>query len=83
MTATIAARPAFSPAAAGDSSDLLEQALRELRIPAGDTFYWIATESRRARNMRLWLGQERGIPKDWMKAKGYWKAGADEDGEDD
>lgn len=64
-----------------DQSDLLEQALRESPTPAGDTFYWIATESRRARNMRLWLSEQRGVPKDWMKAKGYWKAGAD-DGDD-
>jgi len=66
-----------------DRSDLLEQALRELPTPVGDTFYWIATESRRTRNMRLWLSEERGVPKDWMKAKGYWKAGADEDDDDD
>jgi NADPH-dependent ferric siderophore reductase len=62
-----------------DQSGLLEQALRELSTPVGDTFYWIATESRRTRNMRLWLSEERGVPKDWMKAKGYWKAGADGD----
>ena len=66
---------------AADQSELLEQALRELPTPAGDTFYWIATESRRTRNMRLWLSEERGVPKDWMKAKGYWKAG--DDGDDD
>lgn len=47
--------------AAGNGSDLLEQALRALSTPAGDTFYWIATESHRARNMRLWLSQERGV----------------------
>lgn len=64
-----------------ESCDLLEQALRELPTPRGDVFYWIATQSRRARNMRLWLSQERGVPKDWLKAKGYWKAGADEDDE--
>ncbi|MGH8158025.1 MAG: siderophore-interacting protein [Rhodanobacter sp.] len=64
-----------------EQSKLLEQALRELPTPAGDTFYWIAAESHRTRNMRLWLSEERGVPKDWMKAKGYWKAGAD-DGDD-
>ena len=66
-----------------DHSGLLEQALRELSTPVGDTFYWIATESRRTRSMRQWLSEERGVPKDWLKAKGYWKAGADEDDEDD
>jgi len=65
-----------------DRSELLEHALRALRIPAGDTFYWIATESRRARNMRQWLSLERNVPKDWLKAKGYWKAGADDSDDD-
>ncbi|GAB2543572.1 siderophore-interacting protein [Rhodanobacter koreensis] len=64
-----------------DRSDLLEQALHELPTPAGDTCYWIAAESRRTRNMRLWLGEERGVPKDWIKAKGYWKADAAADDE--
>jgi NADPH-dependent ferric siderophore reductase len=61
-----------------DRSDLLEEALRHLPVPPGDTFYWIATESRRARAMRIWLGQERNAPKDWIKATGYWKAGTDD-----
>ncbi len=61
-----------------DRSELLEQALRQRPAPPGDTFYWIATESHRARAMRIWLNQERGVPKDWVKAKGYRKAGADD-----
>ncbi len=61
------------------SSHRLEQALRQLPVPAGDTFYWIATESRRARAMRLWLSEERDVPKDWLKAKGYWKVGKELD----
>lgn len=65
--------------APAEHSDLLEQALHTLPERTGDTFYWIAAESRRARNMRLWLGQERGVPKDWLKATGYWKAGTDDD----
>ncbi|KRE89360.1 iron utilization protein [Frateuria sp. Soil773] len=65
--------------APAERSDLLEQALRALPGHDGDTFYWIAAESRRARAMRLWLAQERGVPKEWMKATGYWKAGADDD----
>jgi NADPH-dependent ferric siderophore reductase len=56
-----------------DRSGRLELALQGLPAPVGDTFYWIAAESGRTRAMRLWLDQ-RGIPKDWIKAKGYWKA---------
>ena len=65
------------------ASILLEEALRREAAMhrlarKGDTFYWIAAESRRARNMRLMLA-ERGVPKDWVRATGYWKA----DGTDD
>lgn len=58
----------------------LEHALRGLPAIEGDSFYWIAAESGRARAMRQWLDQ-RGVPKDWIKATGYWKAGADDDGD--
>jgi len=56
---------------------LLEQALRNLPDAPGDTFYWIAAESRRARAMRLFLDNERGIPKEWIRATGYWKSEKD------
>ncbi|MEW9623713.1 siderophore-interacting protein [Rhodanobacter geophilus] len=58
--------------------ELLEHALRELPAIEGDSFHWIAAESKRARAMRQWL-EQRGVPKDWIKATGYWKAGADDD----
>lgn len=63
--------------AAADSRRL-EQALQELPAIEGDVFHWIAAESGRARAMRQWL-EQRGVPKDWIKATGYWKAGADDD----
>lgn len=56
------------------NSDLLEQALQKLQTHAGDTYYWVATESSRARAIRLWLTEERHVSKDDVKAKGYWKA---------
>ena len=56
----------------------LEHALRELPAIEGDRFWWIAAESNRARALRQSL-EQRGVPKDWIKAKGYWKAGADDD----
>lgn len=64
------------------SSDLLEVALRELAEWPGDTFYWIAVESRRARVMRKYLVEERGVPKEWVRATGYWKADGTDDEED-
>ncbi|HEY0180735.1 MAG TPA: siderophore-interacting protein [Dokdonella sp.] len=54
----------------------LERALEALPDLAGDTFYWIAAESHRARAMRQWL-DARGVPKEWIRATGYWKADAD------
>lgn len=63
-------------------SDLLERALRQLPELPGDTFYWIAAESRRVRDMRRYLAEERDIPKDWIRATGYWKADGTDDDED-
>ena len=57
--------------------ELLERALRDLPAVSGDTFHWIATESRRARAMRLFLANERAVPKDWIRATGYWKLDPD------
>ena len=56
----------------------LERALHELPDIAGDSYHWIAAESFRARAMRQWL-EQRGVPKDWIRATGYWKAAADGD----
>ena len=66
---------------AAGRSVLLEQALRALPSTPGDTFYWIAAESRRARTMRLFLDNERGVPKEWIRATGYWKSEKDDDAE--
>lgn len=53
-------------------SRLLEEALAGVE-PQGDAFWWIACESRRAQLMRKALIGERGVPKDWIRATGYWK----------
>ncbi len=42
------------------------------------TFYWIATESRRARMMRKFIEGHLGVPRDWIRSTGYWKAHPDE-----
>jgi NADPH-dependent ferric siderophore reductase len=59
-------------------SERLEHALRDLPAIEGDSFYWIAAESNRARALRQWL-EQRGVPKDWIKATGYWKASPNDD----
>ncbi|UPG88379.1 siderophore-interacting protein [Luteibacter aegosomaticola] len=55
-------------------SPSLDYALAALAIPPGDTFWWVATESKRARELRSLLVETRGIDKDWVKATGYWQA---------
>lgn len=52
----------------------LDDTLAALPIPSGDTFWWAATESKRARTLRSLLVETRGIDKDWVKATGYWQA---------
>jgi NADPH-dependent ferric siderophore reductase len=51
----------------------LDEALAALPIPDGDTFWWVAVESRRARTLRSLLVEQRGVDKDWVKATGYWQ----------
>ncbi|WP_313052470.1 siderophore-interacting protein [Stenotrophomonas cyclobalanopsidis] len=60
------------------SSTLLEDMLTDFEAPDGDTFYWIATESRRARMMRKFIEGHLGVPRDWIRSTGYWKAHPDE-----
>jgi NADPH-dependent ferric siderophore reductase len=55
-------------------SPSLDDTLAALAIPPGDTFWWVATESKRARELRSLLVETRGIDKDWVKATGYWQA---------
>lgn len=52
----------------------MDDALAALPIPTGDTFWWVAVESMRARALRSLLVEKRGIDKDWVKATGYWQA---------
>lgn len=60
------------------SSTLLEDALVDFEQPDGDTHYWIATESRRARMMRKFIEGHLQVPKEWIRSTGYWKAHPDE-----
>jgi NADPH-dependent ferric siderophore reductase len=48
-------------------------AVRALTLPPGDGYVWIAGESHVAKALREHLLAERGLPKAWIKAAGYWK----------
>ncbi|UPG87557.1 siderophore-interacting protein [Luteibacter aegosomatis] len=55
-------------------SPSLDDVLASMAIPEGDTFWWVALESKRARTLRSTLVETRGIDKEWVKATGYWQA---------
>jgi NADPH-dependent ferric siderophore reductase/DNA-binding PadR family transcriptional regulator len=46
-----------------------------LNLPEGRGFIWIAAEAGVARALRDHFQRERGHPKEWMKAAGYWLKG--------
>jgi NADPH-dependent ferric siderophore reductase len=54
----------------------LVDALRELTLPEGEVFAWIACESGLSRQLRAVLLNEHGVSEDCMKAVGYWRQGA-------
>lgn len=56
-----------------DPAPLLE-ALRDIALPPG-TFAWIAAEGGVTRALRAHLLEERGHPKEWLRASGYWVMG--------
>lgn len=60
---------------AGESR-LLLQALHSLSLPAGDGYAWLACESGIARMLRQRLLEVHELPRQWVKASGYWKLGS-------
>ncbi len=58
-----------------DPAPLL-QAIAALALPEGDGFAWVAGESSTAKAIRQHLVAERGLPKQWVKAAGYWRNGS-------
>ncbi|MGV9409850.1 siderophore-interacting protein [Nocardia sp. NPDC003693] len=63
-------------AAEPGTGDALEQALRTVKVPAGQRLYlWLAGESGVLRPLRRWVRTELTVgPKDYLIA-GYWKRG--------
>jgi NADPH-dependent ferric siderophore reductase len=58
-----------------DDAALLEAALATFEPPPGDGFVWIAAEGSVARAVRAYMIDQRGHPREWCKAAGYWKRG--------
>jgi NADPH-dependent ferric siderophore reductase len=61
--------------AASDDASLLRMALADYALPEGEGFVWIAAEASVARNMRAYIIDDLGHPRQWTKAAGYWKRG--------
>ena len=60
---------------AGDG-ERLRQALWEWTAPEGEGYVWIAAEAKAARAAKDYMLGERRHPPAWLKASGYWVAGA-------
>jgi NADPH-dependent ferric siderophore reductase len=61
---------------AAGSYALLQKALSELSLPPGEGYAWVAAEASAAKALRRYLIDQRGLPKDRVKAAAYWKQGA-------
>jgi NADPH-dependent ferric siderophore reductase len=61
--------------ASSDDASLLGAALAGHVLPEGEGFVWIAAEASVARQLRSIVVDERGHPRQWTKAAGYWKRG--------
>ena len=61
---------------AAGTTRLLENALRELALPGGDTYAWVAAEVETARRLRRYLVEEEALPRAQVRAAGYWRLGA-------
>lgn len=59
----------------GDDAAQFRAALDSFVPPPGDGFVWIAAEGVVARTLRQYMIDERGHPREWMKAAGYWARG--------
>jgi NADPH-dependent ferric siderophore reductase len=61
--------------ASSDDSSLLRAALAGHALPKGEGFVWIAAEASIARDVRRYIIDDLGHPRQWTKAAGYWKRG--------
>ncbi len=60
--------------------DHLLSTVRQIQVPTGSLYAWVATESKVSRQIRRVLLDEHGLDEQFVKAVGYWKLG-DSEGE--
>ena len=49
--------------------------LRSMHLPLGPGHLWVATESAVVRRLRSHLVDERGVPRERLVVRGYWRSG--------
>ncbi|MCI0995573.1 siderophore-interacting protein [Pseudomonas corrugata] len=59
--------------------DSLLTTVRQLEVPVGKLYAWVATESKVSRQIRKVLLEEKGLDQNFVKAVGYWKADGSEE----
>jgi NADPH-dependent ferric siderophore reductase len=59
--------------------DHLLSTVRQIKVPAGSLYAWVATESKVSRQIRRVLLDEHGLDEQFVKAVGYWKLNASDD----
>jgi NADPH-dependent ferric siderophore reductase len=47
--------------------------VRQIQVPAGSLYAWVATESKVSRQIRRVLLDEHGLNEQFVKAVGYWR----------
>lgn len=53
--------------------DNLLTTVKQLQIPSGSLYTWVATESKASRQIRRVLLDEHGVEEQFLKAVGYWR----------
>ncbi|VVM56957.1 NADPH-dependent ferric-chelate reductase [Pseudomonas fluorescens] len=56
----------------GGRNNLLTS-VKQLQVPSGNLYAWVATESKVSRQIRRVLLDEHGLNEQWVKAVGYWR----------
>ncbi|MNI28457.1 NADPH-dependent ferric-chelate reductase [compost metagenome] len=59
--------------------DNLLTTVKQLQIPSGSLYTWVATESKVSRQIRRVLLDEHGVEEQFLKAVGYWRLDDSED----
>ena len=59
--------------------DHLLNTVRQIKVPDGSLYAWVATESKVSRQIRRVLLDEHGLDDQFVKAAGYWKLGDTEE----